>query len=262
MNMSKLTSVIPPKRKNFINKLIKKLSYNYTRLVFIKHPEIQFNMYVPRFNKRLWMDYHKNKCHEPVATSKFLEIIDKLNNPIIWDIGSMFGYYSMVAYNYIKEPNKYINLFEPNRDHLKIIKKNNIKLASGKINIVPKAVGKKTDKDTITGDEYQVNNQCPEIIKIDVDGAEIEVLNGMKQTLIRCNPYILLEVHFFVKDYISHRKKIIDYFSDLNYNFKICMDHRNYNFSWNEIKSINNIPEKNTHGSEDYMLLCEPRKDI
>jgi FkbM family methyltransferase len=45
---------------------------------------------------------------------------------------------------------------------------------------------------TTTIDSYDVN---PDVIKIDVEGAEIEVLKGAEKTIRRCHPVLLIEVH-------------------------------------------------------------------
>tara|TARA_Y100000591_G_scaffold150719_1_gene129593 strand:+ start:2616 stop:3443 length:828 start_codon:yes stop_codon:yes gene_type:complete len=54
----------------------------------------------------------------------------------------------------------------------------------------------KTFKKQVSIDSYcQKNNLCPDLIKIDVEGAEISVLRGAKETMKRFKPIIFLSVH-------------------------------------------------------------------
>ncbi|OQA00073.1 MAG: 2-O-methyltransferase NoeI [Bacteroidetes bacterium ADurb.Bin408] len=144
-------------------------------------------------------------------------------NDIILDIGANIGYYSLMASKRIKGGKIYA--FEPvNQTYAKLIK--NIELNNFQ-NIVPvnKAVSNKEDtieiyvannKNTgtssitnhihfcgekqkavaITIDSFVNENKLPKIdlIKIDVEGAESLVIEGMQESLAKFNPYILIEL--------------------------------------------------------------------
>lgn len=145
------------------------------------------------------------------------------DNDIILDIGANIGYYSLMASKRIKSGKIYA--FEPvKQTYAKLIK--NIELNNFQ-NIVPvnKAVSNKEDiieiyvadnKNTGTSsitnhahfsgekqpvvaipiDSFVRENKIPkvDIIKIDVEGAESLVIEGMQETLIKFNPYILIEL--------------------------------------------------------------------
>ncbi len=66
---------------------------------------------------------------------------------------------------------------------------------------------------TITVDEIvSCTGLNPNVIKIDVEGAELEVLQGARNTLVNCKPRILLSVH---SD--SLRIKCLEYLSQYGY---------------------------------------------
>jgi len=70
-----------------------------------------------------------------------------------------------------------------------------------------------------TVDRYSVDqNIVPEIIKIDVEGAELNVLRGARETLMRCNPLLCLSVHSKeLEDIGSSATELWNYIDDLNY---------------------------------------------
>lgn len=73
---------------------------------------------------------------------------------------------------------------------------------------------------TITIDQY-VNdtNIIPNIIKIDVEGAELNVLNGCKETLSKHKPKIILEIHddFLRKNFNTEPVQVINFIEKFNY---------------------------------------------
>ena len=48
---------------------------------------------------------------------------------------------------------------------------------------------------TVDAFVFEQKNPAPDLIKIDVEGAEVLVLKGALRTLVTCSPSILLEVH-------------------------------------------------------------------
>jgi precorrin-6B methylase 2 len=88
---------------------------------------------------------------------------------------------------------------EPNTEEMKRMKLNfklNPELDVSKIKIVTQPIGAQT-----TGSELSLNEfdrdlvTAPGIIKIDVDGYEVEVLNGSNRILQRQNVDLLIETH-------------------------------------------------------------------
>jgi FkbM family methyltransferase len=71
--------------------------------------------------------------------------------------------------------------------------------AAGMNTIVPGTLGSEASRTLVpqtTLDAYCArNNLIPGVVKIDVEGAEIEVLKGARRTLIEHNPVVYLSVH-------------------------------------------------------------------
>ena len=70
--------------------------------------------------------------------------------------------------------------------------------------------------------EYKKYNKI-DIIKIDVEGYEYEVLNGLKETIKRDMPIIILEYSpaFYIGDYSDRGEKILKLMKDLDYKYTV-----------------------------------------
>ena len=165
-----------------------------------------------------------------------------------FDIGAHIGLVSIPA-AFIMDQNSKIVAFEPsdkNYKHLKNhIRANNF---SKKIKLYKKLVGEKNCKKNFYYSKYEsplnsiikvkqiekYNSQSinqisidyfckksgifPDIIKIDVEGAELNVLKGAKETILKYKPIIYLSVHpshlvelgFDLKQ-LNHVIKLLDY---------------------------------------------------
>lgn len=60
-------------------------------------------------------------------------------------------------------------------------------------------------------------NEKIKLIKIDVQGMELEVLKGAKNLILKYNPYIIIELEWYIKDYNSSNEDIINFLKELNY---------------------------------------------
>jgi FkbM family methyltransferase len=167
-------------------------------------------------------------------------------NSIIFDLGANVGYYSAIFSYY--SPKGKIFAFEPgykNFNFLKLNVKNysNIYLSD---NAVSNFTGKKKDiihsiwnVETeqrlfrfIKIDDYIVQNKINEIdlIKIDIDGYELEALQGMKNVLKNLNPYFLIEINHAAKTRNTTEQQIINYMKSYNYLVLKILDKENYLF--------------------------------
>ena len=156
---------------------------------------------------------------EPYTTAIFRQVITENMN--IVDIGANIGYFSLLAASIIGNKGK-VFAFEPDPDNYEILVKN-IKL-NGYKNVVslPKAVSNKNGTstffqydptgwssffssnanpvgvisvETVTLDDYFSNIGLIDVVKIDVEGAEILVLEGMKK-VIEKNDNIKIFIEF------------------------------------------------------------------
>ncbi|OGK10580.1 hypothetical protein A2767_06705 [Candidatus Roizmanbacteria bacterium RIFCSPHIGHO2_01_FULL_35_10] len=137
---------------------------------------------------------------------------------VFFDIGANVGFYSLLAAEIIGKDGKVFS-FEPLPENFKYLKKhieiNNYKnifpfetAISDKVgiaflgNIINRSQGYLIDSgglkvETISIDEWVKENKLPIpiIIKIDVEGAEMAVLNGVKNTMANNHPKIFLSTH-------------------------------------------------------------------
>lgn len=152
----------------------------------------------------------------------------------VFDIGAHIGLCSLPLSRVIHREG-IIYAFEPSAVNAKFLKKNvefnNIR----NIEIIPHLVGEKSansilyyesfnvsgmnsladykidetyqavNREQVSIDDFCADNDLePEIIKIDVEGAEIKVLRGMKNTVASCSPRIVLSVHPKQLEILSH----------------------------------------------------------
>lgn len=220
----------------------------------IKHPSIEFNMMCPRTppDYSLGKDYPENKCHEPIVTGSIVKALNNIDDSTFWDVGAATGYYSVLSSKLTNSSQ--IHAFEGSKTDF--LAKNNERYGNGDFNINKDFVGDR-ESETIVLDNYREKHGCPDIIKIDVDGAERDVLSGMTNLMENCTPILFLEVHLFNHNYSEFEEFIGGYF-DNNYNFKICMNHREMNADWAELDSLNNLPKEDIE-YRDFILLCYPR---
>jgi FkbM family methyltransferase len=148
---------------------------------------------------------------------------------VFYDLGANIGYHALVANQFIKGGEIYA--FEPIAENIALFEKhinlNKAKLNYNNINILPFAVADKTGELTFSDNkaEHDGNSYIPSspvyqnaetkftvmayaiddlvedgylppaIIKIDVEGAELDVLKGAEETLKQYKPNIILATH-------------------------------------------------------------------
>jgi FkbM family methyltransferase len=162
-----------------------------------------------------------------------LFVKDCLNKKNILDIGANTGYYSLLASKYSSD-NCRIYAFEPslrNFDGLnKNIDCNNLKNVktyqkaitdkNGEVFLKENSIGVLDTVNNLVGD-YMVksisidsfceeNNIYPDLIKMDIEGAELDALRGALNTLDKYSPIIFLSAHSeeLERDCLSLLKKL------------------------------------------------------
>ncbi len=91
-----------------------------------------------------------------------------------------------------------------------------------KIEFQPSRRSSKTIK-TISIDDFVKRNNIQKVnfIKMDIEGAELEVLLGAKETLARFNPKLAISVYHD----LEHYYKIPQFINSLNLNYKFYLNH-------------------------------------
>ena len=186
-------------------------------------------------------------------TSSFIKKIHK--GSIVFDIGASLGEWSVLAASLSGYENIYI--FEPNPQSWKHIEKifllNKIKFPGGifngfaanndnyaeNISLNIKQWPKRIEGDVFFENLYETKNlQCikvdtycnlintyPDIIKIDVEGAEGEVIRGCENVLKNNKPIIFLSLHpNLIKKYNDSVNNIFSFLEQLGYKNKLLAD--------------------------------------
>jgi|GEM_PF-1448209 len=235
---------------------------------------LTFDTSDPHSNRWFYPRYADGRIHEPVTTKLFLDYIKKDSQ--VLDIGGHLGYFSCIAGKLASQG--CVHVFEVDSNCLELIKKNLAINNITNVTIHHLAVTDKNDFVKIpklthpdpgliinssTGNDYievkgirlddfvSQHNIKPDFIKIDVEGAEWNVLNGMKNILNQENLILLAEIHvdqlrkYFNTDYSA----CIDIL--LNNGFTVeNIDHRLNESSFQPV-------DKNTKLEGNTMLLCK-----
>jgi len=194
------------------------------------------------------------------------KIKQNIKNGNIYDIGGHFGFYALLFSTLLKEGNVYS--FEPNPYCFKILNQNiKINNLEGKVKTFNFGLGKEEKivemmiilgnmarstcdddskrlyeekkknfetKDVIIKRLDDLNLPAPGFIKIDVEGMELDVIEGCYETIKKNRPEIIIEIHESQrKNLHSPIKKLVQILSNLGY---FC-------FSIDENRSVTeNIP--------------------
>lgn len=153
----------------------------------------------------------------------FLRTID-FNHRVVYDVGGYIGLYSM----FFSKRAKSVFVFEPNPKNMEEItfnlKLNNVQ----NVYPIPKGIGKRKEKqemimdstipsrstfDKDWGKQLDGEKQIikidkldnlpfikPDFVKIDVEGYEMDVLEGMKQIIEDKQPDLFIEIHGYLED--------------------------------------------------------------
>ena len=148
------------------------------------------------------------------------------------DIGAHIGYYTLLFSKYVG-PNGYVFSFEPLPGNYALLQKNILLNNLQNVHPLNQAVFLRTQEIVITVPDEQPNpgsgsmytekgakqyhvdavsldDYCeksairPDLLKIDVEGAEYDVLMGAVNTIDRCRPKLLIELHHFDGNLAAH----------------------------------------------------------
>jgi FkbM family methyltransferase len=132
---------------------------------------------------------------------------------VFYDIGANVGFFTLIAARLVG-PGGWVRSFEPHPETAEVLQHNLTVNNFENVEIVRAAVGAEPGTGKIAGNmpltfhladegvevpvvtlDEVVASYPPTLIKIDVEGAEIDVLKGAEQTLLEYRPVIVCEVH-------------------------------------------------------------------
>jgi len=138
--------------------------------------------------------------YEPCLMNWLLKVVRP--GSVVYDIGSADGHEALIAAQ-LAGPDGLVFAFEPSEDARRQLQANldlNPVLA-GRIHVVPFFVGNQYDPDhgIVSIDKFYQQPEryapAPDVVKIDVEGAELKVLEGMEELAHGQCPHTFVECH-------------------------------------------------------------------
>ena len=163
-------------------------------------------------------------CYEPLMVEKILKNVRETD--VVYDIGAHIGYYSSIFNNVIKS--KEVVSIEPDFYSSNLIKRNTNERGV----VVNKFIGRELGYNTTTlNDLSSMLNLEPSVIKMDIEGFEVEAFEGGWKVIRNLRPQIFLEIHpkFIHKRNPRAFEKLVDELFKL-YNMEYARNH------WGKIK--------------------------
>jgi FkbM family methyltransferase len=221
---------------------------NFDATIFSKLPGLNFKVAVKLLRDLPWWlsSWGVATNIESMSVKQTLTRVFEVVNPsVFWDVGGNVGYYSWIALSL--NPDVEVVLFEPDKTNIELIKKtiskNNLKTAeiieaavseedgilefltdpisgaTGCINSVSQldnmtslhhdfGLNKVVSVKSISLDSLVKTSRPPDVVKIDVEGAEHLVISGAKQMIQTYKPVVVME---------TTNNEMIDWFESVGY---------------------------------------------
>lgn len=229
---------VPQKRLAFVSRFLHLPMENLLK-------SVQFSIYGNRFYN---LDFESFNILHPKFESWMSDYLKLGSGDTFIDVGAHLGKYAISAARIVGERGKVIAI-EPHPRNFEILNKNininnlqnvtALNLACWKRNETLKLFeGDKSGQHSVKEDfnfgaiEVQAKKlddvlkefdmKRVDSVKIDVEGAEVEVLQGMEATIKRYKPKIVVEVYF---RFPQNEKKIVEYAKKHNYHATKATDN-------------------------------------
>ncbi len=190
------------------------------------------NMYLNIKDKGICSDLYLRGKREDKATDELMKRVKP--GMVIADVGANIGYYALMEAKAVGPKGK-VYAIEPIPENIVLLKKNIAANDYKNIEVFNKAAGDKNckkkifiskqsnlstfcenveldqsgetiDVDVFTLDSFFKNREKPQIVRMDVEGYEYEILQGMKKTMKECkNLQFFIEVH---ADFMGEEKTV------------------------------------------------------
>lgn len=206
-----------------------------TEEVAIHGDESTITIHVPEDSAYVGPDQY-----EPVLSEKLSERLSP--DSVFYDVGSQYGYFIALALA-AGVPDDRIFGFEMRAFPNHVLSKN---FSATGVTVTESTVADGTDPDAITLDEFAASHEPPTVVKIDVEGAEMQVLNGMRSLLEGASPEIFVEVH---PDHLRSRDRsgrdVTRLLREYDYDLS-CAEHRTERSEWEAVSDAE-LPDDRTY---------------
>jgi FkbM family methyltransferase len=214
--------------------------------------------------------------HEPVVTRKLLDCLE--SDSVFFDVGANVGYFSVIASEACSDVHSFEidprlcsiveSNFEKNGIDGRVVNKAVSETTGDEVSFSPHQSGNpstnKLSTQTDTGvsvttvslDDYaEKYNVYPDVVKIDVEGAEGGVLSGGSRVFGTDVEHIFLEVHpDHIESFGYDLEDIAEYLSDWDYSCSLFDAHRSNSDAEDVLRPIDTTGIRSLE--ENTMLLC------
>jgi FkbM family methyltransferase len=262
------------------------IPYLYPDTLTIRHngEKMVFDTSSPLAKRWFYPRYRDGSLHEPVVSTTLFNHLD--SDSIFLDIGANVGFYTVMTSHRASE----IHSFEMDPRLVSIIRShfNQNTPAQSATKVIPAAVGEtsggfvsfsphmsgnlstnmihsENQKNiqsqfripTVALDDYTMSEDIePSVLKIDVEGEELAVLQGMTKTLKNYEPILFLEVHPHLLETKGESvDEVLSFLKEYDYSFQVFTDRRS-KIERTGLEDMNNSIPFN----ENKMLLCSTRE--
>jgi Methyltransferase FkbM domain len=145
---------------------------------------------------------------------------------LVFDVGGYVGYDALL---FAATSRARVVTFEPDEDRARFIARNvacNPELQR-RVDVTNVAVGSRDTADVITLDSFSQSVGEPDFIKIDIDGGELEALEGARTLLRGRRPHLVVETHAFELEQACGRLLVdCGYSPIIKHNRRLWREHR------------------------------------
>lgn len=243
--------------------LYAQVKYEFT-WVTVSFAGFETELYVPANERPWWREYDRYGCHEPLTSRTLVDLIEE--GDTVWDMGSRLGYFSTLAAVLNGSPEN-VHTFEASVSRWRFVEENNRVGFGGVMNVNNVAVGDGESGRTLRGDTYAREHGPPDVVKIDIEGAEVAALRGMERTIEKHKPALIVEGHPALIEDIEGGdtdEALLEFLRRYYNDIRISFDFRSPDGDWTRVEdSWEDRFETSSVGEDEhdyYQLLCRPER--
>lgn len=166
--------------------------------------------------------------YEPRLVRELGEALE--SESVFFDVGGNYGFMSAVAIRCGCKPAN-VESFEPNPFTLRILKRN---ATTHGFSAIQARVG--TGEHSLALDDH---DRVPDVVKIDVEGAEMAVLRGMHDVIRERKPTLFIEVHRDrIESFDTAEADILNFLSDFGYELAVIQHREDIKPTANEFEDV------------------------